>query len=50
VKITKEYDCPSPRIKTDTAETDSLMMPVDSANIQQEPEKQETPENKPPAK
>jgi len=49
VKITKEYDCPSPRIKTDTAETDSLMMPVDSANIQQEPEKQETPENKPPA-
>jgi len=49
VKITKEYDCPSPRIQTDTAETDSLMMPIDSATIQQDPEKPETPESKPPA-
>jgi len=48
VKITKEYDCPSPHIKTDSAETDSLFMPVDTADIQQDPEKQESPESKPP--
>ncbi|MDP9048718.1 MAG: penicillin-binding protein, partial [Bacteroidota bacterium] len=33
VKITKPYDCPSPRIKTDTAVTDSLFMPGDSTLI-----------------
>jgi len=30
VKITKEYDCPSPIIKTDTTSTDSLKVPADS--------------------
>jgi len=30
VKITKEYDCPSPIIKTDTTSTDSLKAPADS--------------------
>src|ERR1700761_1369359 len=30
VKITKEYDCPSPIIKTDTSSTDSLKVPTDS--------------------
>ena len=30
VKITKKYDCPSPRMKEDTTATDSLDMPVDS--------------------
>ncbi|HEY9533915.1 MAG TPA: transglycosylase domain-containing protein [Mucilaginibacter sp.] len=32
VKITKSYDCPSPRISTDTTSTDSLAMPVDTLN------------------
>lgn len=32
-KITKTYDCPSPRIKTDTAAIDSLFMPGDSTMI-----------------
>ena len=31
VKITKQYNCPSPRIDTDSAKTDSLLMPIDSA-------------------
>jgi len=30
VKITKEYDCPSPHIETDTTETDSLGSPIDT--------------------
>lgn len=30
VKITKEYDCPSPHIETDTTKTDSLGSPVDT--------------------
>jgi penicillin-binding protein 1A len=30
VKITKEYDCPSPHISTDTTETDSLISPIDT--------------------
>jgi penicillin-binding protein 1A len=29
-KITKEYNCPSPRISVDTTATDSLLMPVDT--------------------
>jgi len=33
VKITKPYDCPSPRIKTDTTVTDSLLMPADTTNV-----------------
>jgi penicillin-binding protein 1A len=31
-KITKSYDCPSPRISTDTLATDSLSMPLDTLN------------------
>jgi penicillin-binding protein 1A len=30
VKITKNYNCPSPHIETDTAATDSLLMPADT--------------------
>jgi len=30
VKITKEYNCPSPHIETDTTETDSLKSPIDT--------------------
>lgn len=33
VKITKPYDCPSPRIKTDTTATDSLLMPADTSMV-----------------
>ena len=33
VKITKEYNCPSPRIDTDTTETDSLSNPADTSKI-----------------
>jgi len=33
VKITKNYDCPSPRISTDTTTTDSLNMPLDTTNF-----------------
>ncbi len=31
VKITKTYDCPSPRMPVDSAETDSLGMPADTS-------------------
>jgi penicillin-binding protein 1A len=31
-KITRSYDCPSPRISTDTLATDSLDMPLDTLN------------------
>lgn len=33
VKITKEYDCPSPRIDTDSLTNDSLTMPIDTNKI-----------------
>ena len=33
VKITKKYDCPSPRIQEDTSAVDSLMMPLDSSAV-----------------
>lgn len=36
VKITKEYDCPSPRINTDTTATDTTKMLPDSVKIQQD--------------
>jgi penicillin-binding protein 1A len=36
-KITKKYDCPSPRIPVDSAKTDSLFNPLDSAKIQPQP-------------
>lgn len=46
-KITKEYDCPSPIIKTDTAATDSLSAPLDS--LGKSPATPTTePDNKPP--
>ncbi|HVW97577.1 MAG TPA: transglycosylase domain-containing protein [Mucilaginibacter sp.] len=37
VKITKSYDCPSPRPVIDTAETDSLSNPLDSVKLQPVP-------------
>ncbi|MGY4538242.1 penicillin-binding protein 1A [Mucilaginibacter sp. UYNi724] len=55
VKITKEYMCPSPIIHEDTTSTDSLMeMPMDTTATPvsvpaTEENKEETPENKPPA-
>jgi penicillin-binding protein 1A len=33
VKITKQYDCPSPRIDTDSTATDTSRMPVDSTML-----------------
>ena len=33
VKITKEYDCPSPRIDTDSLTNDSVAMPIDTNKI-----------------
>ena len=30
VKITKEYNCPSPRIDTDSTKTDTLLSPIDT--------------------
>ena len=33
VKITKKYDCPSPRIDTDSTATDSLMSPIDTNKV-----------------
>jgi penicillin-binding protein 1A len=42
-KITKEYNCPSPRIAVDTLETDTLNNPVDTTKliIPTEPDSQE---------
>jgi penicillin-binding protein 1A len=37
VTITKKYDCPSPRIRTDTGTKDSLIKPVDSVSKSQVP-------------
>eukprot|EP01037_Dinobryon_pediforme_P000799 gene799-803_t len=34
VKITKKYDCPSPRLQVDSASSDSLFRPVDSTKTQ----------------
>ena len=33
VKITKEYDCPSPQIDTDSLTNDSLAIPIDTNKI-----------------
>jgi penicillin-binding protein 1A len=33
VKITKEYDCPSPQIDTDSLTNDSLTIPIDTNKI-----------------
>lgn len=32
-KITKTYDCPTPRIKADTTKTDSTAAPIDTASV-----------------
>jgi len=32
-KITKTYDCPTPRIKADTTRTDSIAAPIDTTSI-----------------
>ncbi len=46
-KITKQYDCPSPRIDTGTMADDSLFMPMDTTATRPAKE-EEKPENKPP--
>jgi penicillin-binding protein 1A len=48
-KITKEYMCPSPRLKTDTAATDSLTAPADTTGVLPKIEENGAPENKPVA-
>jgi penicillin-binding protein 1A len=48
VKISKEYNCPSPRLEVDTTATDSLNMPIDTSAVLPPPVDQENPENKPP--
>ncbi len=45
-KITKEYNCPSPRLSVDSLETDSLTNPVDTSAVK--PTEEENPESKPP--
>jgi penicillin-binding protein 1A len=46
-KITKQYNCPSPRIDTDTTINDSLAMPLDTTATTA-PKEEEKPESKPP--
>ncbi|WP_310099026.1 penicillin-binding protein 1A [Mucilaginibacter pocheonensis] len=50
VKITKEYNCPSPRIVVDTTSTDSTSTPVDTTGVLPAPvtTTPENPENTPP--
>lgn len=50
VKITKKYDCPSPRPVVDSASTDSLFRPLDTAKFKAEPPIQQNPENNPAGK
>ncbi|MDB5010165.1 MAG: penicillin-binding protein, partial [Mucilaginibacter sp.] len=47
VKITKEYNCPSPRISVDTTSTDSLAMPLDTTGVLPTPVPNEPKEIKP---
>jgi len=48
-KITKEYNCPSPRIEVDSLQTDSLNAPkIDSAQLEDMRKEEENPENKTP--
>ena len=50
VKITKEYDCPSPRISADTTSTDSLDVPADTTKavpVQQTPTTPDNTDNSP---
>jgi len=45
-KITKKYDCPSPRLKVDSADTDSLFRPLDTTKTDQPKTDQEpAPDN-----
>ncbi len=52
VKITKEYDCPSPHIETDTTTTDSLDSPIDTTGkaplVQPQTTTPDTKDNNPP--
>jgi penicillin-binding protein 1A len=48
VKITKTYDCPTPHLKVDSAQTDSLFRPLDSTKTT--PATQKTEETTPDAK
>ena len=51
VKITKEYNCPSPRIVEDTTSTDSISNPIDTTGVLPVPATTtppEYPENTPP--
>jgi penicillin-binding protein 1A len=50
VKITKPYNCPSPRIVADTTKTDSTSNPIDTTGVLPVPATTpENPENNPPA-
>ena len=49
VKITKEYTCPSPRIKADTTANDSLSVDSSMTTVPQPVEEQPVKENTPPA-
>lgn len=50
VKITKQYNCPSPRIVADTTSTDSTSNPIDTTGVLPVPATTtpENPENTPP--
>jgi penicillin-binding protein 1A len=51
VKITKQYNCPSPRIVADTTSTDSTSNPIDTTGVLPVPAPTtppENPENTPP--
>jgi penicillin-binding protein 1A len=49
VKITKEYNCPTPQqYARDTTETDSTNMPIDTSGVVPAPATEENPENIPP--
>jgi len=47
-KITKEYDCPSPRIKTDTTATDSTAVDTSDLKIPESPDNNTPKENQSP--
>ena len=47
-KISKEYNCPSPRLEVDSTQDDSLFATPDSLKIKTAPENEENPESKPP--
>ncbi|MFI5162305.1 MAG: transglycosylase domain-containing protein [Sphingobacteriales bacterium] len=47
-KITKQYDCPSPRIDTGTMADDSLFKPMDTTATTPAKTEENNPDNKPP--